>query len=213
MKFRRKSAVQMFDSHAHIGEITDKALVCSSSCDEYDKLQPFRYKAAGILPGCPFNDFSAMKTYAEQGWAIGEIGLDKRFSDIEVQAEIFRKALSIAADCNSFVILHVVRAYDRALHEIKHYGIKRFMVHGFSSSYEIAEDIIKAGGMISLSPKAERLKSFGRLLSLPFVTETDMKTGEEEMIVLKAWNEKLSAVTGIDIEKRSEEMMKEALSE
>ena len=203
----------MFDSHAHIGEITDKALVCSSSCDEYDKLQPFRYKAAGILPGCPFNDFSAMKTYAEQGWAIGEIGLDKRFSDIEVQSEIFRKALSIAADCNSFVILHVVRAYDRALHEIKHYGIKRFMVHGFSSSYEIAEDIIKAGGMISLSPKAERLKSFGRLLSLPFVTETDMKTGEEEMIVLKAWNEKLSAVTGIDIEKRSEEMMKEALSE
>ena len=167
----------------------------------------------GILPGCPFHDFSVMKAYAEQGWAIGEIGLDKRFSDIEAQVEIFRRALSIAADCNSFVIIHVVRAYDRALHEIKHYGIKRFMVHGFSSSYEIAEDIIKAGGMISLSPKAERLKSFERLLSLPFVTETDMKTGEEEMIVLKAWNEKLSAVTGVDIEKRSEEMMKEALSE
>ena len=98
-----------------------------------------------------------------------------------------------------------------ALRLIDEYGIKRFMVHSFSSSYEMAREIIKRGGIISLSPKAERLRSFQRILTLPFVTETDMKTGKEEMETLEIWNQKLSILAFADVGRRSEEMMMEVL--
>ena len=202
----------MFDAHAHIGEITDEALVCSSSPSEYGSLMPFKYKAAGILPG---NEYirEALEKAVSGGFLIGEIGLDKRFDDIPAQLEVFRSALEIARECNTFTVLHIVREYESALREIRRYGIKRFMVHGFSSSAEVAMDIIKLGGIISLPPRAEKLKAFDRIIKLPFVTESDMKTGKEERDALHSWNEKLSTLTGIDIEKRSESMMKEALSE
>ena len=142
----------MFDSHAHIGETTASALVCTACAYEYDKLSGFRYKAAGSLPGYGKPDLDAIMKAASEGLCIGEIGLDRRYGCRDEQIATLRGILSIAADCDAFTIFHIIRDYEMALRLIDEYGIKRFMVHSFSSSYEMAREIIKRGGIISLSP-------------------------------------------------------------
>ena len=125
---------------------------------------------------------------------------------------IFRTALSIASDHSRVAVVHIVREYGRALSILREMRPERFIVHGFTGSLETAREIISLGGIISLSPRAERTSAFDELLKLPFATETDMETGEEEMRELMAWNGRLSELTGIDIGARSERMMKEILA-
>lgn len=203
----------MFDAHAHPGkDITHEAFVCSASCDEYDVLSHWKYKAIGSIPeGSGGVDFALMEKAASEGFHIGEIGLDRRFPDIAAQTIVFRKALAIAKKYNRLAVIHVVREYGKVLEIISELGIKSFIIHGFTGSSEIARIIIEKGGIISLSPRSEGTKHFRAILSLPFVTETDMVTGPEERMVLSSWNEKLKNLTGIDVEERTERMMMEAL--
>ena len=127
------------------------------------------------------------------------------------QEEIFRTALEIARRYDRLAVIHSVRMNQRVLEIIREMGIHRFLMHGYTGSAEQASAFIREGGIISLSPRAERTRHFKALITLPFVTETDMRTGKEEEAALLAWNERLSALTGIDIAERTERMMKEAL--
>ena len=204
----------MFDAHAHPGTIIrDNALVCSAAIAEHLVLSPYKYKALGTLPGHdPSPDFSIMERAAKDGFHIGEIGLDKRFPDPAEQERIFRTALEIARDYDRFAVIHTVREYERTLSILSDMKIRKFMMHGYTGSFEMAKLFIEQGGIISLSPRGKNAKSFKALLTLPFVTETDMETGMEEEQTLEAWNSYLSEIIGIDIGKRSERIMKEVLS-
>lgn len=203
----------MFDAHAHPGEITADALVCSSSPSQYGEILPYSYKALGTIPeGGMSPDLSLIRKAVEEGFLIGETGLDGRYPERDLQLKIFRSVLSIASECGTPVVIHAVRSYDAVLSEIRRQGIRKFMIHGFSSSYEIALEVLRLGGIISLSPRAERLKAFSRILTLPFVTETDMKTGEEERNVLSEWNGRLSEMLDLDAAERSEKMIKEFIN-
>lgn len=84
-------------------------------------------------------------------------------------------------------------------------------MHGFTGSYEIACQVLSLGGMISLSPKAERAKSFEKLLALPFLIETDMEAGEAQRNALEEWSRKLSARIGTDAGERCWEMLKDII--
>lgn len=202
----------MFDAHAHPEAIIDNAFVCSASTSDYDNLCPFRYKAIGTLPESSTPpDFSIMERAAANGFHIGEIGLDRRWPDMERQEHILRKALSIAREYDKIAVIHIVREYGKVLEIIKEMDIHQFMIHGFTGSRETAEEFIRLGGIISLSPRAVNTKHFSSLLTLPFVTETDMLTGEKEMNELEKWNHHLMALTGLDTGKRTEEIMKELL--
>ena len=203
----------MFDAHAHPGKnYPINALVCSASTADFGKLLPFQYKAIGAIPEGGYDvDFSLMAEAASNGWNIGEIGLDRRFPDIDKQMDIFRTALSIAREYDRIAVIHIVREYQNVYDMLKDMGIRRFIVHGYTGSAEMAKEYIKLGGIISLGPSAEKAKSFPALLSLPFVTETDMMTGSEEVEALAAWNSRLSALTGIDAAARTEKIMMEAL--
>ena len=130
---------------------------------------------------------------------------------MERQEHIFRKALSIAREYDKIAVIHIVREYGKVLEIIKEMDIHQFMIHGFTGSRETAEEFIRLGGIISLSPRAVNTKHFSSLLTLPFVTETDMLTGEKEMNELEKWNHHLMALTGLDTGKRTEEIMKELL--
>ena len=203
----------MFDAHAHSGKnYPINAFVCSASTADYRKLAPFRYKALGAIPEGGYDvDFSLMAEAASMGWHIGEIGLDRRFPDMDKQIDIFRTALDIAREYDRIAVIHIVKEYQKVYDMLKDMGIRRFIVHGYTGSAEMAREYIKLGGIISLGPSAEKAKSFPALLSLPFVTETDMMTGDEEAEALAAWNSRLSALTGIDIAARTEKIMMEAL--
>lgn len=201
----------LFDAHAHIGGETDSAFIATPSTDEMDFAVRYRYKALGIIPEGREKDLEKLRIAARNGWHIGEIGLDKRFSDLPEQERIFREALRIAREYDRIAVIHTVREYGRTLDILKEEGIHGFIMHGFTGSYEIACQALSLGGMISLSPNAERAKSFEKLLALPFLIETDMKAGDAQRNALGEWSRKLSGHIGIDTGERCWKMLKDIL--
>ena len=201
----------LFDSHAHVGELTDSAFIATASTSEMESASAYRYKALGIIPEGKEKDLDKLEAAAKDGWHIGEIGLDKRFEDLPHQEMIFREALRIADRYDRVAVIHAVRTYGRTLEILEEEGIGKFIIHGFTGSYETAREVIKLGGMISLSPRAEMAKSFDKLITLPFLIETDMKAGKEEKDILSSWNKKLSGKIGIDAGERSWKMLREVL--
>ncbi len=190
----------MFDAHAHLGRPTDNAYVCSSFPGEIPLLGKYRYKAAGILPPHP-GDISVIEEYAEKGWGVGEVGIDRRFPDKEGQTARFREALLIAERHHSLVTIHSVGWTEVTLSLLREIKPERFIIHSFSSSLEVAKEIISLGGTISLSPKSKRCRDFAAIIhTLPFfLTETDMPTGPEEEETLLAFNTELSEILQRDL--------------
>ena len=201
----------LFDAHAHIGGQTDSAFIATSSTDEMDSAASYRYRALGIIPEGREKDIEKLRIAARNGWHIGEIGLDKRYGNLPEQERIFREALRIADRYDRVAVIHAVRTYGRTLEILEEEGIGKFIIHGFTGSYETAREVIRLGGMISLSPRAEMARSFEKLITLPFLIETDMKAGKEEMDILSSWNKKLSGKIGIDAGERSWKMLREVL--
>lgn len=190
----------MFDAHAHIGVPRDNAYVCTSTLEEAPLLVPYKHKAAGLLPpNC--GDITKLEEYAEMGYGIGEVGIDRRFPDKEKQTANFRTAVLIAKRHHALLTIHAVGWTDALLSVLRETRPERFLVHSFSSSIEVAREIISLGGVISLSPKSKRAKSFDTLIhTLPFfLTETDMPTGPEEEKVLYDFNTELSEILQKDI--------------
>lgn len=190
----------MFDAHAHLGVPSDNAYVCSSFLEEIPLLEGCRYKAAGLLPPHA-GDAEALEVYAAGGWGIGEVGIDRRFPDKKGQAERFRLALSIAKRHHSLVTVHSVGWTDVTLSLLREIRPERFIVHSFSSSWEVAKEFISIGGTISLSPKSKKCRDFSILIHrLPFfLTETDMPTGPEEEKTLLEFNTELSLLLQRDL--------------
>lgn len=171
----------MFDYHAHIGVPTENALVCTSKPGEEVLLSPFRHPSIGLLP--PYTEgLDKIEEYAGMGYAVGEIGLDRRFGDREKQIEVFRTALDIAVRHRSLVTIHCVGMLDVLLSILREYRPERFIFHSFTSSPDIAREIEKLGGYISLSPMSARSRHFKEVITSTdsFLIETDMPTGPEE---------------------------------
>ena len=93
--------------------------------------------------------------------AIGEIGLDTRkgLAGAEVQEAFFTAQLELADELELPVILHCVQAHGRMAQLLKARGKLPFggMVHGFTGSWEVAQDYLSVG--LSLS--------FGGLVTRP----------------------------------------------
>lgn len=143
-------------------------------------MSPFRYRSVGLLPGRD-GDIREIEDYARLGYGVGEIGLDRRFPDKQGQIERFRKGLETARKYDALVTVHSVGWLDVTLSLLREYKGIRFIFHSFPSSLEIAKEIEKLGGYISLSPRAVRQKSFSSLIhNTRFLIESDMPTGEEE---------------------------------
>ncbi len=83
--------------------------------------------------------------------AIGEIGLDYHYdlSRRDVQKQIFEYQLSLAKDLDLPVIVHDREAHEDTLNLLKKYRPKG-VLHCFSGSVEMAEEIIKLGMYIGL---------------------------------------------------------------
>ena len=182
----------MFDYHAHIGVPTDNAIVCTSKPGEEVMLQPFRHRSIGLLP--PYTEgLDRIEEYAEMGYAVGEIGLDRRFGDKEKQIEVFRKALEIAVRHHSLITIHCVGWLDVMLSLLSQYRPECFIFHSFTSSPEVAREIQRLGGYISLSPQSMKSRHFLSVIEsiAPFLIETDMPTGPKQEQVLSGLYEYL----------------------
>lgn len=90
--------------------------------------------------------------------AIGEIGLDKSLeTPLEKQLQIFEKQVEIAESAELAVVLHVVRSFNELL------GFMRaqqpavpMIIHGYNGSVQMAEELVKAGFLISFGEAITR---------------------------------------------------------
>ena len=117
----------------------------------------FVYAAVGFHPHevTEFDDASLLEVKRlaqnEKVVAIGEIGLDYYydFSPREKQIEAFEKQLELAAELSLPVIIHNRDAHADTLEILKKHRPKG-VLHCFSGSAEMAQEIIKLGMYIGL---------------------------------------------------------------
>ncbi|MEH6575864.1 MAG: TatD family hydrolase [Amphritea sp.] len=114
--------------------------------------------------------------------AVGEIGLDLFMpeADLDQQLSVLKRQLEIAHSHNKPVLLHVRKAHDQMLKQLRHYRLPRAgIVHAFSGSEQQALEYLKLGFKLGVggSVTYERARKLRRLVvNLPlesFVLETD----------------------------------------
>jgi len=90
--------------------------------------------------------------------AIGEIGLDKSIeSSMEDQLRIFEKQVEIAELAGLPVMLHVVRAFNEMIGFMNNQQpVVPMIIHGYNGSAQMAEELVKAGFLISFGEAITR---------------------------------------------------------
>ncbi len=228
----------IFDSHAHYDDerfdgILDKLLpkihnmgvgkIINCGCDKETNLKslaiadkfPFVYSAIGIHP-CNADGSTTIDDIRELAKhkkcvAIGEIGLDYYWEPDkkESQKELLIKQLLLAKELDLPVIIHDRDAHGDILEILKEYKPKG-VVHSFSGSVEMAEEILKIGmylgigGVITFNnakklPDVVKALPLNRLLletDAPYLTPVPFrgKTNHSEMIYLTA--QKIAEIKG-----------------
>jgi TatD DNase family protein len=89
---------------------------------------------------------------------IGECGLDKiKGPEYKLQVEVFNRHLALAVQFQKPIIIHCVKAYQEVLAIINQVQFNLpFIFHGFNKSLELAQQIIAAGGSISLGLRIQK---------------------------------------------------------
>lgn len=113
--------------------------------------------------------------------AIGEIGLDFFVPGIDAarQEEVFAGQLRLARDFNLPVLLHVRRAVDAVLKQLRRFGVRSGIAHAFNGSRQQADEFIGLGFRLGFGgamtfTRATRLRELAASLPLEaIVLETD----------------------------------------
>lgn len=171
----------IFDTHAHYDDLKFEAdrdavlkaspehgvsLIVNPACDlkscaavlDLARSYDFLYAAVGVHPEAAVEDgngeyLSAVAEYAkaDKVVAIGEIGLDYYY-DIpkDVQRRVFAEQLALANDLGLPVIVHDREAHGDTYELLKQYRPKG-IVHCYSGSAEMAEELVKLGFYIGFT--------------------------------------------------------------
>lgn len=121
------------------------------------------------------------KLERERPVAVGEIGLDFFVAprDETQQLRYFVEQLKLAREFDLPVILHVRRAIDPILRELRKYRLRGGIAHAFNGSRQQAEEFIKLGFVLGFGgamtyPRALRIRELAAYLPLDAVVlETD----------------------------------------
>ena len=134
--------------------------------------------------------------------ALGECGLDKRReTPIEFQIEVFEAQLLLAQKNKMPVIIHCVAAFQELIALKQKLKITvPLVIHGFSKSGELADQLLKQGFYISFgkylvkNPELELV--FSNVPNDRFFLETDMiEEGIEQVYDLAAKYKNIDVVT------------------
>lgn len=116
--------------------------------------------------------------------AVGEIGLDQSIeAPMEEQLRIFEKQVEIAESANLPVVLHVVRSFNEMVGFMKtQQPVVPMIIHGYNGSPQMAEELVKAGFLISFGEAItrEHSKIIEALQRVP-VERMFLETDEGEM--------------------------------
>lgn len=117
----------------------------------------------------------------ERPVAVGEIGLDHFVEGLDParQLHLFVEQLKLAREFDLPVLLHVRRAVDPILRELRRIGVRGGIAHAFNGSRQQAEMFISLGFKLGFGgamtwPRATRLRTLAATLPLEsMVLETD----------------------------------------
>lgn len=132
-------------------------------------------------------DFAAMDTLPEAAMrgavAIGEAGLDKKVERpaFDIQLRIFTQQVIIARELNLPLVIHCRGAYYELLACLRQAGLPEAggLVHSFSGSVEIAEELMaeglsfSMGGVLTYRNSRKRSEVLKRIYPDRFMLETD----------------------------------------
>lgn len=204
----------MFDAHRHFTDdkIPYDALFATASQIEWPKLTSLpeiSWGAAGGLADKKLPPLEDLSGFLQQypNVQVGEIGLDKRYGDLEVQATFVRAVLDLAYEWERSVTLHVVQSDGLIISCLKSSGkrLPRVLWHGFASSLEIAKEAAKIGCILSIGPnlfKTKHMHILQQLSTLPFALETDYEDKEKTAYpeFLQHHYERVSNASGIGMD-------------
>ncbi len=150
----------------------------------------------------------------QQVVAVGEIGLDFYVAeaDVERQEYFFVEQLKIARDAHLPVLLHVRRAVDQVLRNLRRISVPGGIAHAFNGSRQQAEAFIKLGFKLGFGGAAtysgsKRIRELAASLPLEaLVLESDapdmppawLAGGRNTPAQLPRINELLAELRGID---------------
>ena len=121
------------------------------------------YTAIGIHPSDarflsnPESEISEIKNLildkSNKCVALGEIGLDYHYPDTnkEMQMIYFDRQMSLAEELNIPVVIHDRESHEDVMNVIRRYPSVKGVLHSFSGSREMAEELVKMGWYISFS--------------------------------------------------------------
>ena len=149
-----------------IGEIVDIGtdMETSRAAVSIAEQYPHMYAAVGMYPGsCPLSSdpeqientvghFAHMLDH-EKVVAIGEIGFDFHYDDVprDIQAVWFERQMQLASEKNVPVIIHDREAHGAVMDVLSRYRQVHGILHSYSGSTEMAEQLIQMGYYISVS--------------------------------------------------------------
>ena len=115
--------------------------------------------------------------------SVGEIGIDGWVDSprMDVQREVFNKQVAIAVELDRVMTVHCLKAWDELFKLIDETDAwpKKFLMHSFGGSIEIAERLLQYGAWFSFSgyflqtQKRKTLEVFNRLPIERILLETD----------------------------------------
>ncbi|MBL8428904.1 MAG: TatD family hydrolase [Dechloromonas sp.] len=128
-------------------------------------------------------DLSALRQWLarEKAVAVGEIGLDHFVTDVDPvrQEHYFVEQLKIAREFDMPVLLHVRRAVDPVLKQLRRIGVRGGIAHAFNGSRQQADEFIKLGFALGFGGTmtfdgSTRIRELAKTLPLEsIVLETD----------------------------------------
>lgn len=181
---------------------------------------PYIYFAAGVHPHeastAKDNLENQIKDFAKNPKmrAVGEIGLDYYYdhSPRDVQREVFIRQLQVADELDLPVIIHNREATGDTMDILREFKPKKAILHSFSSSVEIAEELLDMGfyigfaGVITFKNAkrpVEVVKEIpvDRLLletDAPYLAPVPMRGKRSDSSMIAYTAEKMAEIKGMD---------------
>nr|WP_319474595.1 TatD family hydrolase [uncultured Sphaerochaeta sp.] len=184
----------MFDAHRHYGSsMGENALYATSSRDEWELLSsliPPAVGGVGALAEKPLPEIGALEYILKKYplLQISEVGLDRRFPEIEKQEAFLKDTLALAFELGRSVSLHCVKEDGRMLSLLRALqpNLPVLLWHGYTGSWETAQEAAKLGVILSYGSRlfGSKLAREGELLvTLPYALETDFQMGDYSQIL------------------------------
>lgn len=142
--------------------------------EKYDILKPALGVHPWYIPDNYENEFKETDfNIFNNITAVSEIGLDSRFSKINInqQIKVFEDFLKISKEFNLAASVHCISSFDELISSIKKIGTsqKGIVIHAFNGSRELAESLIKFNIRFSIGGTATYMDSYKRSEMIKYI--------------------------------------------